>query len=194
MIRVQAKTEFVSPKFCGHLAIWPDSELALIVLWVLSIVWQLLPDNDWWALCIPPVFLCKLNPMKAHWGIGSWPFSLARWATFLPQADRVLADLFSSMPTTRHMAHLGPRNRVWGWRQGEREAYKEESTDLGFCFYWGQGWGPSAWIYFLLVDLKLRSRNLNHSRKKRKKTKEISEGREALSPYSRSVDGSVFWR
>ena len=39
---------------------------------MLPIVWSLLPDNDWWTL---PVFLCKLNPIKAHWGTGSWPFS-----------------------------------------------------------------------------------------------------------------------
>ena len=51
---------------------------------MLSIVWSLLPDNDWWALA---VFLCKLNPIKAHWGIGSRPFSFERSATSPPQAD-----------------------------------------------------------------------------------------------------------
>ena len=43
--------------------------------------------------CIP----AKLNPIKAHWGIGSWPFSFERSATFPPQADHVLVDLFSSV-------------------------------------------------------------------------------------------------
>ena len=61
---------------------------------MLSIVWSLLSDNDWWAL---PVFLCKLNPIKAHWGKGSWPFFFERSLTFPAQADHVLVDLFSSM-------------------------------------------------------------------------------------------------
>ena len=61
---------------------------------MLSIVWSLLPDNDWWAL---PVFLCKLNPIKARWGKGSRPFSSERSATFPPRADHVLVDLFSSV-------------------------------------------------------------------------------------------------
>ena len=72
LIRVQAWNEFVSQSF---MALWlcdPDSEYALRVLCILSIVWSLLPDNDWWAL---PVSLCKLNPIKAHWWTGSRPFS-----------------------------------------------------------------------------------------------------------------------
>ena len=60
---------------------------------LLSIVWSLLPDNDWWAL---PVLLCKLNPIKAHWGKDSWPFSFEKLTTFPPQADHVLVDLYSS--------------------------------------------------------------------------------------------------
>ena len=36
---------------------------------------------------ICPVFLCKLNSIKAHWGTGSWSFSFERLATFPPQAD-----------------------------------------------------------------------------------------------------------
>ena len=63
---------------------------------MLSIPWSLLPDNDWWALHICPIFLCKLNPIKAHWGTGSRPFSSKRLAAFPPQADHVLVDLFSS--------------------------------------------------------------------------------------------------
>ena len=80
------------PKSYSPLANWswlrinPQSSL-------LSIVWSLLPDNDWWALS---VFLCKLNPIKAHWGKGSWSSS-ERSATFPPQADHVLVDLSSSM-------------------------------------------------------------------------------------------------
>ena len=61
---------------------------------MLSIVWSLLPDNDWWAL---PVFLCELNPIKAHWRKSSWPFSFERLATFPPQADHVFVDLFLSV-------------------------------------------------------------------------------------------------
>ena len=74
---------------------------------MLSIVWSLLPDNDWWAL---PVFLCKLNPIKAHWGKDSWPFSFERLATFLPRADHVLVDLFSSVADGRWKGW-----GVYGW-------------------------------------------------------------------------------
>ena len=72
------------PKFFGPLANWtwlrisPQSSLNVIYCLIL------LPDNDWWAL---PVFLCKLNPIEAHWGKGSWPFSFERWATFPPQEE-----------------------------------------------------------------------------------------------------------
>ena len=38
----------------------------------------------------------QINPIKAHWGKGSWPFSFERLATFPPQADHVLGELFSS--------------------------------------------------------------------------------------------------
>ena len=38
-----------------------------------------------------------MNLIKAHGGKGSWPFSFERLATFPPQADHVLADLFSSV-------------------------------------------------------------------------------------------------
>ena len=101
MIRVQAWNEFGSPKFYGPLAIWPWLRISpQRVLWMLSIIWSLWPDNDWWTLLICPVFLCKLYPIKVHWGRGSWPFSFKRSATFLPQADHVLhvlVDLFSSV-------------------------------------------------------------------------------------------------
>ena len=69
------------------LRIGPQSSLFVIYCLILT-------DYDWWAL---PVFLCKLNPIKAHWGKGSWPFSFQRSATFPPQADHVLVNLFSSV-------------------------------------------------------------------------------------------------
>ena len=81
------------PKSYSPLANWSWLRISLQSC-LLSIVWSSLPDNDWWAL---PVFLCKLNPIKAHWGTGSWPFSFERSATFPPQADPVLVDLFSSV-------------------------------------------------------------------------------------------------
>ena len=85
------------PKSYSPLANWPWLRISPQSS-LLSIVWSLLPDNDWCAL---PVFLCKLNPIKAHWGKGSWPFSFERLATFPPQADHVLVDLFSSMVAGR---------------------------------------------------------------------------------------------
>ena len=90
------------PKSYSPLANWPwlriSPQSSLYVIYCLI----LLPDNDWWAL---PVFLCKLHPIKAHWGKGSWPFSFERSATFPPQADHVLVDLFSSVVA----------GRGWGW-------------------------------------------------------------------------------
>ena len=44
-----------------------------------------------------PVFLCKLNPIKTHWETDSWTFSSERSATYPPQADHVLVDVFSSV-------------------------------------------------------------------------------------------------
>ena len=43
--------------------------------------------------CIP----VQIEPKKAHWGTGSWPFSFESSATFPNQADHVLVDLFSSV-------------------------------------------------------------------------------------------------
>ena len=104
LIRVQAWNEFVPQ------VLWPFNYLTLTqnkpwVLWMLSIIWSFLPDNDWWALlvCVSvcmdiySVFLFKLNPIKSCWGTGSWLFSFERSATFPPQADHVLVDLFSSV-------------------------------------------------------------------------------------------------
>ena len=77
-------------------SIWPwlrmSPHSSLNVIYYLILI----PDNDW-ALPICPVFLCKLNPIKAHWGTGSRPFSFETLATFPPQADHVLIELFSSM-------------------------------------------------------------------------------------------------
>ena len=89
---------------------------------MLSIVWSLLPDNDWWAL---PVFLYKLNPIKAHWGKGSWPFSFERSATFPPQADHVLVDLVSSMAdkeTLRAEHPHKPSHSKWLTEQNNNSA------------------------------------------------------------------------
>ena len=107
------------PKFYSLLANWPWLRISPHSLWMLSIVWSLLPDNDWWAL---PVFLCKLNPIKAHWGTGSWPFSSERSTTFPTQADHVLVDLFSSMadgasagkaPSQKRCATITWWNTTW---------------------------------------------------------------------------------
>ena len=81
------------PKSYSPLATWPWLRISPQSS-LLSIIWSLLPDNDGWAL---PVFLCKLNPIKAHWGKGSWAFSCERSATSPPQVDHVLVDLFSSV-------------------------------------------------------------------------------------------------
>ena len=77
---------------CFTLSVWPSlrrsphSSLNVTYCLILT-AWQ------WWAL---PVFLCTLNPIKSHWGTGLRSFSSERLATFPPQADHVLVDLFSS--------------------------------------------------------------------------------------------------
>ena len=81
------------PKFYSPLANWPWLRISPQSS-LLSIIWSLLPDTDWWAL---PVFLWKLNPIKAYWGKSSWTFSFEKSATFPPQVDNVLVDLFSSV-------------------------------------------------------------------------------------------------
>ena len=46
------------------------------------IIWSLLPFNDWWAL---PVFLCKLNPIKALEEKALGPSPLRDWPPFFPK-------------------------------------------------------------------------------------------------------------
>ena len=82
---------------------------------MITTAWQWLMSFTY----IRPVFLCKLNPMKAHWGTGSWSFPFEGVATFPPQADHVLVDLFSSVADgglcgqsslTLHLWGCGPSN------------------------------------------------------------------------------------
>ena len=84
------------PKFYGPSTIWPwlrispRSSLNVIYYLIIS-AWQWLISFTY-TPCIP----MQINPIKAHWGTGFWPFSFERSATFPPQADHVLVDLFSS--------------------------------------------------------------------------------------------------
>ena len=94
MIRVQAWNQFVSPKFYSPLANWPwlrvSPQNSLNIIYCLIFTaWQ-------WLMSFT-VFLCKLNPIKAHWGTCSWPYSFERSATFPSQEDHVLVDLFLSV-------------------------------------------------------------------------------------------------
>ena len=70
------------PKSYSPLANWPWLRKALRVLCMLSIIWSLLPGNDWWAL---PVFLCKLNPIKALEEKALGPSPLRDWPPFFPK-------------------------------------------------------------------------------------------------------------
>ena len=97
MIRVQAWNEFVSPKIYGPLAIWPwlrrsPHSFANVSYCLILTAWQWLMSLTY-TPCIP----MQINPIKAHWGTGFWPFSFERWVIFPPQADHVLVDLFSTM-------------------------------------------------------------------------------------------------
>ena len=84
------------PKFYGSLAIWPwlkiSPQSSLNVIYLIITAWQWLMSFRYM-----PCIAMQINPIKAHWGKGSWPFSFERSATFPPQADHVLVDLFSSV-------------------------------------------------------------------------------------------------
>ena len=106
------------PKFYSPLANWPwlrispQSSLNVIYCLILT-AWQWLMSFT----CIP----VQIEPTKTHWGKGSWPFSFERSATFPPQADHVLVDLFSSAahgglcgqsspPTENNMVNFHPHD------------------------------------------------------------------------------------
>ena len=102
MIRVQAWSEFVMKwvcflKFYSPLAIWPW--LRIRPHSSLNVIYYLIITARQWLMsfmdmpCIP----VQINPVKARWGTGSWPFSFESSATFPPQADQVLVNLFSSL-------------------------------------------------------------------------------------------------
>ena len=84
------------PKFHGPLAIrpWlrtsPYSSLNVIYSLIIT-AWQ-------WLMCFTymPYIPMQTKPNKAHWERGLRPFSSERLATFPPQLDHVLVDLFSS--------------------------------------------------------------------------------------------------
>ena len=73
------------------LRISPHSSLNVIYCLIIT-AWQWLMSFMYMP-CIP----MQINPIKTHWGKSSWPFSFERLATFTPQADHVLVDLFSAM-------------------------------------------------------------------------------------------------
>ena len=104
MIRVSAGNQFVSPKFYGLLAIWPWLRISFefFVCYLLFDHYCLTMTGELY------VFLCKLNPIKAHWGAGSLPFSFERLPTFPPQADQVLVDLFLSVAARGNSVGRGP--------------------------------------------------------------------------------------
>ena len=118
--------------------LWPFNYLTLTqnkpwVLWMLSIIWSFLPDNDWWTLPIRPVFLCKLIPIKAHWGTGSWSFTLERLAIFPPQADHVL-DVFSTTADGGSTGGTPPQNTstlILPVKRGYMEEYIFQSLRIG---------------------------------------------------------------
>ena len=93
------------PKFYSPLAKWPW--LRINPHSSLNIIYCLIITPLQWLMTLP-VFLCKLNPIKGHWRTGHWPFSFKRSATFPPQADHVLVDLFSSMAARRGSCGWSP--------------------------------------------------------------------------------------
>ena len=125
------------PKSYSPLANWPWLRISPQSS-LLSIVWSWLPDNDWWTL---PVFLCKLNPIKAHWGKGSWSFFFERSATFPPQADHVLVDLFSS---TEDGGSAGKAPQHWG--SFCRHQCSAEAPQLTLLD--SQGWDPCLKVIY----------------------------------------------
>ena len=87
---------------CFPKVLWPFSYLALTLnspQSSLSVIYCLIITASQWLMsfvympCIP----MQIKEIKAHWEKGFWPFSFKRSATFPPQADHVLVDLFSSV-------------------------------------------------------------------------------------------------
>ena len=115
MIRVQAWNEFVSLKFYGPLAIWPWLKISphssLNVIYCLIITaWQWLM-SFMYKPCIP----MQIKPNKSP--VRNRLLALLLWelATFPPQADHVLVDLFSSVPFSAGKAPLPSAQHRKAW-------------------------------------------------------------------------------
>lgn len=65
---------------------------------------------------------------------------------------------------------------------------------LEFCFYWGQEWRfRLSWAYSLLVNLKIRSRKLNHNKEKQNKRKQdvqITGTQNKQDSYQKTIKNS----
>ena len=98
--------------------------------------------TDWnWLMsfmytpCIP----MQINPIKVHWGTGSWPLSFESSATNPPQTDHVLVDLFSAIMPQALQAH----NRI-----NERTCIKDPWTKpKGVRLRVGRGGGQGVGKY-----------------------------------------------
>ena len=122
------------------------------------------------ALWIWGGVLCRSQPVKQWCGWigprGSYydckaPFSNSHWETLKKQK-------FFTYRTWKSHSTWGHTARSWG----ERE---KACVSLGFCFYWGQGWGPRFLrAHSLLVNLKHKDRNLKHGKRKNKLPKQLS--------------------
>ena len=66
-----------------------------------------------------------------------------------------------------HLQNLEMTQHSWG--HTARSWVETECTGLGFCFYWGLGWGPRiSWAHSLLVNFTQKSKNFRHVERKNK--------------------------
>ena len=76
--------------------------------------------------CIP----MQINPIKAHWGTGSRPFSSERLATFPTQVDHVLVDLFGGFAGRAPLPHSWTISLMCQLcRFGPQWGHLQEATD-----------------------------------------------------------------
>ena len=121
------------PKFYSPLSNWPwlriNPRSSLYVIYCLILTaWQWLMSFT----CIPVQIEPNKSPSRKK---GYWSFSFERSATFPPQADHVLVDLFSSAadgvsagkaPPQRNTANLCWELSLWvqWWQWGGRATWK----------------------------------------------------------------------
>ena len=106
----------ITLSFWPWLRISPYSSLNVIYCLIIT-AWQ-------WLMSFMPCIPMQIKPNKSPLRKGFWPFSFERSATFPPQANHVLVDLFSSVVARRTLRVECPPPRT------------EERDSTSWCQEW----------------------------------------------------------